>query len=35
LAEGKAHFRPEDLVELVDLLAGIRGERAADEVNDV
>ncbi|MBC8426798.1 hypothetical protein H8E07_22010, partial [bacterium] len=25
LAEGKSHFRPEDLVELVELVAGLRG----------
>ena len=35
LAEGKAHFRPEDLVELVELLAGIRGEHEGDEADDV
>lgn len=27
LSGGKVHFRPEDLVELVDLVAGLRGGR--------
>jgi hypothetical protein len=32
LADGKAHFRPEDLVALADLLAAVRAEEGADEV---
>ena len=32
LSAGKAHFRPEDLVELTEVVAGIRGDaRAAEE----
>jgi len=36
LAEGKAHFRPSDLVELANLVAALRGgghaSRGADDV---
>lgn len=36
LAEGKGYFRPEDLVGLVELIAGIRvGEQASEGTDDV
>jgi len=36
LAEGKAHFRPEDLTALAELVAQIRdGEPASDEADRV
>jgi hypothetical protein len=32
LADGKAHFRPQDLVELAALVAAVRAKKRADEV---
>ena len=36
LADGKGHFRPEELVALAELVVGIRaGEQAPEDVDDV
>ena len=34
LADGKGHFRPEDLAELVELVAGIRGGGQSSDGRD-
>jgi hypothetical protein len=35
LAEGKAHFRPEDLVELAEFVAALRGGAQVSGADDV